>query len=125
MDMLGRMLNLAATVRGKILLGFVLMSTMTCLLGLAGMNSIGDAGSAVAENFNRPLASISYARIALARFTEMQTRLTRQLSTGPMRPQGGAEIWWYRIGPAVVPAARRASRRQHGHRRALWGRARR
>jgi signal transduction histidine kinase len=86
MDMLGRRFNLAATVRAKILLGFVLMATMTCLLGLAGMNSIGDAGSAVAENFNRPLAAISYARVALARFTEMQTRLTRQLSTGPMRP---------------------------------------
>jgi signal transduction histidine kinase len=84
--MLGQALSVAASVRGKIVIGFVAMATITSLLGLAGMNSIGNAGDAVAANFNQPLASISYARAALAHFTEMQARLTRQLSVGPMSP---------------------------------------
>ena len=59
MDMLGQALSFAASVRGKIVIGFVLMAAIMSLLGLAGMNSIGDAGNAVAAYFNQPLASIS------------------------------------------------------------------
>ncbi len=81
-----RVIGFSRTLHGKILFAFGLMAAITCLLGQAGMDSVGGAGNVVVESFNKPLASISYARVALARFTEMQTLVTRQLAFGPMRP---------------------------------------
>jgi signal transduction histidine kinase/HAMP domain-containing protein len=78
--------SFARTVRGKIFFAFGVMATITCLLGLAGTNSVDSAGDVVVQSFDKPLASISYARFALARFTEMQTLVARQLANGPMRP---------------------------------------
>ena len=76
--------DLAKTIRGKILFAFAAMAAITFLLGLAGMNSVDGVGNLVIESFDKPLASISYARLALAKFTGMQTALTRrQASSNP------------------------------------------
>ena len=72
----------ARTIRGKILLAFGLLATIVCLLGFAGMKSVGGSGDVVVESFNKPLASISYARYALARFTEMQAATAKHLADG-------------------------------------------
>jgi signal transduction histidine kinase/HAMP domain-containing protein len=74
------------TVRGKIFLAFGLLAAIVCLLGFAGMKSVGGAGDVVVESFNKPLASISYARYALARFTEMQTATVKRLDGAPALP---------------------------------------
>ena len=74
------------TIRGKIFLAFGLLAAIVCLLGFAGMKSVGGAGDVVVESFNKPLASISYARYALARFTEMQTVTVKRLDGAPALP---------------------------------------
>jgi signal transduction histidine kinase/HAMP domain-containing protein len=79
-------LSFARTLHGKILSAFAVMATLTCLLGLAGMNSVGGAGDVVVQSFDKPLASISYARFALARFTEMQALMAKRFAAGPVQP---------------------------------------
>jgi signal transduction histidine kinase/HAMP domain-containing protein len=69
------------TIRGKILLAFGVMATITGLLGLYAVNSVGHSGQLVVETYDRPLMSISYARLALSNFTEMELDWSRWQST--------------------------------------------
>jgi two-component system cell cycle sensor histidine kinase PleC len=78
-----RIHGFARTIRGKILLAFGALATITFLLGMAALHSVGGAGDVVVESFDRPLASISYARFALAKFTAMQTLLAQRQPKAP------------------------------------------
>jgi signal transduction histidine kinase len=79
-----RLDGLSRTINGKILFAFGAMVAITFLLGLAGVHSVGGTGDIVVESLEQPLASISYARFALAKFTAMQTAAAkRQTATQP------------------------------------------
>ncbi|HXP29751.1 MAG TPA: ATP-binding protein [Stellaceae bacterium] len=65
------------TIRGKILLAFGVMATITGLLGLYAVNSVGHSGQLVVDTYDKPLMSISYARLALSNFTEMELDWSR------------------------------------------------
>ena len=75
---LRRVSALLVTVRGKILVAFVLMSAITACLGLVALRGIGTAGDLVVRTFDRSLMSINYARAAAADFAQMQAALARR-----------------------------------------------
>jgi signal transduction histidine kinase len=77
---------LATTIRGKILLAFCALAAITGILGNYAVNSVGEAGRLVVETYDKPLMSISYARLALSSFTAMELALAqRQATTEPER----------------------------------------
>ena len=70
----------SSTIRGQILLAFVVMSVITAALGVYAGQGIQRAGLLVEETFDKSLMSINYARAAAADFASMQAALTRWLS---------------------------------------------
>jgi len=82
----GRLCGMANTIRGKILLAFSALAAITGFLGLYAVNSVVESGRLVVHTYDKPLMSISYARLALSSFTAMQLALAqRQLSTDSVR----------------------------------------
>jgi signal transduction histidine kinase/HAMP domain-containing protein len=72
---------MANTIRGKILLAFSALAAITGFLGLYAVNSVVESGRLVVHTYDKPLMSISYARLAGSSFTAMQLALAqRQLS---------------------------------------------
>ncbi len=81
-----RLCGMANTIRGKILLAFSALAAITGFLGLYAVNSVVESGRLVVHTYDKPLMSISYARLALSSFTAMQLALAqRQLSTDSVR----------------------------------------
>ncbi|MGA9866257.1 MAG: hypothetical protein WBQ75_07415, partial [Acetobacteraceae bacterium] len=78
---------LLLTVRGKILIAFVLMSAIAACLGLVALRGIGAAGGLVVRTFDRSLMSIDYARAAAADFAQMQAALARREGASDPRLQ--------------------------------------
>ncbi|HST76790.1 MAG TPA: EAL domain-containing protein [Acetobacteraceae bacterium] len=68
------------TIRGQILLAFLVMSAITGALGGYAALEIRHAGVLVAETFDKSLMAINYARAASADFTAMQAALARRWS---------------------------------------------
>jgi signal transduction histidine kinase/HAMP domain-containing protein len=72
---------MANTIRGKILLAFSALAAITGFLGLYAVSSVVESGRLVVHTYDKPLMSISYARLAVSSFTSMQLALAqRQLS---------------------------------------------
>ena len=68
------------TIRGQILLAFLVMSAITGALGGYAALEIRHAGVLVAETFDKSLMAINYARAASADFAAMQAALARRWS---------------------------------------------
>ena len=62
----GRLRARATTIRGKILFAFCALAAITGILGNYAVNSVVEAGRLVVETYDKPLMSISYARLALS-----------------------------------------------------------
>ena len=76
--------TVAITVRGKILLAFFAVSTITGCLGAYAVASVGEAGKLVVATYDKPLMSTSYARLALSSFTSGELAMAqRQATTDP------------------------------------------
>jgi len=71
--------DFAATVRGKLLLAFCALAAIVAALGLFGISGISGAGDAAVESYDKPVASIAYARLALAQFMAMEIALTKRV----------------------------------------------
>src|SRR5690242_6126041 len=69
------------TVRGKILLAFFALSTITGCLGVYAVSSVGQAGKLVVETYDKPLMSTSYARLALSSFTSGELAMAQHQAT--------------------------------------------
>ncbi|MEJ0016129.1 MAG: ATP-binding protein [Acetobacteraceae bacterium] len=67
-------------IRGKILLAFLVMAAITGLLGRYAVTSVMESGRLVAQTYDRPLMSISYARLALADFNAMRLAWERLMA---------------------------------------------
>jgi signal transduction histidine kinase len=72
------------TVRGKILLAFLALAAITALLGRYAVTSVEESGRLVVQTYDKPLMSISYARLAQADFIAM--RLASVLLEGASEP---------------------------------------
>lgn len=75
-----RLALLPATIRGRILFAFLVMSIITGALGGYAATEIKRAGVLVAKTFDKSLMSINYARAAAADFAEMQAAFARRWS---------------------------------------------
>jgi diguanylate cyclase (GGDEF)-like protein len=65
------------TIRGRILIAFLIMSTITAALGGYATFGIKDAGILVDKTFDESLMSINYARAAANDFTAMRAAFAR------------------------------------------------
>ena len=78
----GRRIGAAlGTIRGRILVAFLAMSTMTGALGVVATTAIQEAGVLVERTYDHSLMSINYARAAAADFAKMRTALARRALT--------------------------------------------
>jgi diguanylate cyclase (GGDEF)-like protein/PAS domain S-box-containing protein len=65
------------TIRGRILIAFLVMSTITAALGYYATLGIKDAGVLVDKTFDESLMSINYARAAATDFAAMRAAFAR------------------------------------------------
>src|SRR3977135_3862801 len=65
------------TIRGRILVAFLIMSVITAALGGYAARGISRAGVLVARTFDESLMSINYARAASADFATMRSAFAR------------------------------------------------
>ena len=80
-DTVGAMLG---TIRGRIVIAFLVMSAITGALGLSAASSIRRADELVSQTFDRSLMSINYARAAATDFAGMRAvEARRWLITDP------------------------------------------
>jgi diguanylate cyclase (GGDEF)-like protein len=79
---LARTASLCMTIRGRILIAFLVMSVLTAALGAYATLGIRHAGVLVDKTFDESLMSINYARAAAADFAAMQAAFARQWIAG-------------------------------------------
>ena len=72
---------MGVTIRGKILLAFFALAALTGALGFYAVNSVVNSGRLVVETYDKPLMSISYARLALSNFTATEVALTDRVAS--------------------------------------------
>src|SRR5436305_3175632 len=76
------------TIRGRILIAFLIMSLITAALGGYAARGISRAGVLVARTFDESLMSINYARAAPAAFAMMRAASARRwITSAPHRRQ--------------------------------------
>ena len=66
------------TIRGKIVLAFLVLAAITSGLGFSAISSVVESGRLVVQTYDKPLMAISYARMAQANFTAMRFVLARR-----------------------------------------------
>src|SRR5271156_2476130 len=75
---------LGMTIRGRILIAFLIMSVITAALGGYAIMGIRNAGVLVDKTFDESLMSINYARAAAADFAAMRAAFARKwIATDP------------------------------------------
>jgi diguanylate cyclase (GGDEF)-like protein/PAS domain S-box-containing protein len=81
------------TIRGRILVAFLIMSVITAALGGYAARGISHAGVLVARTFDESLMSINYARAVAADFAAMEAAFARrQIASDPNRRQQLAQV---------------------------------
>jgi diguanylate cyclase (GGDEF)-like protein len=92
--MVSRVSAFCMTIRGRILVAFMVMSVITASLGGYAAFGIRDAGILVDKTFDESLMSINYARAAATDFAAMRAAFARQwIANDPeMRASLDAEI---------------------------------
>jgi diguanylate cyclase (GGDEF)-like protein/PAS domain S-box-containing protein len=73
---------LCMTIRGRILIAFLVMSVITAALGAYAIMGIRNAGVLVDKTFDESLMSINYARAAATDFAAMRAAFARQWIAG-------------------------------------------
>jgi signal transduction histidine kinase/HAMP domain-containing protein len=78
---------IAMTIRGKILLAYIAMAAITAFVGIYAITSVTEAGRLVVQTYDKPLMSISYARLAMSNFTAMQLALAERVRSASFKEQ--------------------------------------
>src|SRR5262249_35141350 len=93
-ETVARAAALCMTIRGRILVAFLIMSAITASLGVYAVFGIRHAGILVDKTFDESLMSINYARAAAADFAAMRAPFARQwiASEPTMRADLGNQI---------------------------------
>src|SRR5438477_1268927 len=81
-DAVARAASLGMTIRGRILIAFLIMTVITGGLGIYATFGIRHAGILVDKTFDESLMSINYARAAAADFAGMRAAFMRQWIAG-------------------------------------------
>src|SRR6516225_4890857 len=69
--------SLCMTIRGRILVAFLIMSVITAMLGAYATMGIRNAGLLVDKTFDESLMSINFARAAASDFAAMRAAFAR------------------------------------------------
>src|SRR6202041_1768754 len=69
---------LCMTIRGRILIAFLIMSVITAALGAYATMGVRNAGLLVDKTFDESLMSINYARAAATDFAAMRAAFARR-----------------------------------------------
>src|SRR3974390_2902403 len=77
-DAVTRAASLCMTIRGRILIAFLIMTVITGGLGVYATFGLRHAGILVDKTFDESLMSINYARAAAADFAAMRSAFMRQ-----------------------------------------------
>lgn len=77
----GARLVLFSSIKGRILMAFLIMSVITGALGVFSVLDLRREGALVSKTFDRSLMSINYARAAAADFSAIQALFARKLLT--------------------------------------------
>lgn len=83
----GTVRAVAVTIRGKILLAYLAMAAITAFVGIYAITSVTEAGRLVVQTYDKPLMSISYARLAMSNFTAMQLALAERVRSASYKEQ--------------------------------------
>ena len=83
----GTVRAIAVTIRGKILLAYIAMAAITAFVGIYAITSVTEAGRLVVQTYDKPLMSISYARLAMSNFTAMQLALAERVRSASYKEQ--------------------------------------
>jgi diguanylate cyclase (GGDEF)-like protein len=106
----------ARTIRGRILIAFLVMSMITAALGSYAANGISRAGVLVAKTFDESLMSINYARAAAADFAAMRAAFARRFiaSDDEMRAKldDKVDAWSRSLADDLAIAAERSQSRR-------------
>jgi len=70
--------SLCMTIRGRILIAFLIMSVITAALGAYATSGVRNAGMLVDKTFDESLMSINYARAAATDFASMRAAFARR-----------------------------------------------
>src|SRR5580698_5235739 len=73
-----RAASLCMTIRGRILVAFLIMSMITATLGVYTTMGVRNAGMLVDKTFDESLMSINYARAAATDFASMRAAFARR-----------------------------------------------
>jgi signal transduction histidine kinase len=65
------------TIRGKIMLAFIILAMITGALGLYAVRSVVESGRLVVLTYDKPLMAISYSRLAQADFNALELAIER------------------------------------------------
>ena len=83
-DGVSRAASFCMTIRGRILVAFLVISMITAVLGGYATWSIKDAGVLVDKTYDESLMSINYARAAATDFAAMRAAFARRwIATDP------------------------------------------
>src|SRR5215472_14256186 len=93
-DAVARAASLCMTIRGRILIAFLIMTVITGGLGIYATFGIRHAGILVDKTFDESLMSINYTRAAAADFDAMRAAFMRQwiATDAPMRADLAKQI---------------------------------
>src|SRR5262249_11333758 len=91
-ETVARAVALCMTIRGRILVAFLIMSAITASLGVYAVFGIRHAGILVDKTFDESLMSINYARAAAADFAAMPFARQWIASEPTMRADLGNQI---------------------------------
>lgn len=82
------------TIRGKILLAFLVVALCTSMLGSYAVRSVVESGRLVVHTFDQPLMAISYARLAQVDFNALRLALERRAvaATDSLRREQDAQM---------------------------------
>ena len=76
-----RVLDLCATIRGRIMIAFLGMSLLSAGLGIYAVVAISHVGDLVGRTYDESLMSINYARATAADFAKMRSAFARRTLT--------------------------------------------
>ena len=89
------------TIRGKIVLAFLVLAAITSGLGFSAISSVVESGRLVVQTYDKPLMAISYARMAQANFTAMRYTLARRESATDPDQRGALDTQLDTLAHAV------------------------
>src|ERR1700751_5186315 len=117
-DAVARAASLGMTIRGRILIAFLIMSVITGGLGIYATMGIRHAGVLVDKTFDESLMSINFAREAAADFAAMRAAFAGRWIAGDAETRAALDEKIERLGASLSEDLKIAAERSQSVRAA-------